>query len=122
MSYIETLRNGARNSTATRKDFDNNALENNDYLNLFGLARAQFDDLCAHIHPGSLRDTKLRSIRTCVGILLTKLKTGMSKNVLSTIFFLACEAEARHMYCFSGVVVVVGGENFFVFRSFSQKL
>ena len=42
------------------------------------------------------------------------------------IFCLACEAEARHMYCFSGVVVVVvgvvGGVNFFVFRSFSRKL
>ena len=41
-------------------------------------------------------------------------------------FCLACEAEARHMYCFSGVVVVVvvggGGVNFFVFRSFSRKL
>ena len=36
---------------------------------------------------------------------------------------LACEAEARHMYCFSGVVVVDGGGvNFFVFRSFSRKL
>ena len=34
------------------------------------------------------------------------------------VFCLACEAEARHMYCFSGVVVVVvvggggGGVNF----------
>ena len=42
-------------------------------------------------------------------------------------FCLACEAEARHMYCFSGGVVVVvvirgGGVNFFVFRSFSRKL
>ena len=26
-----------------------------------------------------------------------------------TIYCLACEAEARHMYCFSGGVVVVGG-------------
>ena len=35
-------------------------------------------------------------------------------------FCLACEAEARHMYCFSG-----GGVNLcrvFAFRSFSQKL
>ena len=47
------------------------------------------------------------------------------------VYCLACEAEARHMYCFSGVVVVVvvvvvgvgvGGVNFFVFRSFSRKL
>ena len=34
-------------------------------------------------------------------------------------------AEMRRMYCFSGVIVVVGGGgvvNFFVFRSFSRKL
>ena len=42
-------------------------------------------------------------------------------------FCLDCEAEARHMYCFSGVVVVVvvvvvGDVNCFVFRSSSQKL
>ena len=46
-----------------------------------------------------------------------------SKDMHSS-FGLACEAEARHMYCFSGsgVVVVRGGVNFFVFRSFSRKL
>ena len=38
-----------------------------------------------------------------------------------------CEAEVRHMYCFSGVVIVSTdcGINFcrvFAFRSFSQKL
>ena len=39
------------------------------------------------------------------------------------IYCLACEAEAIHMYCFSGsVVVVIGDVNFFVFMSFSQKL
>ena len=39
-------------------------------------------------------------------------------------YCLACIAEARQMYCFSGggVVVVSGGVNFFMFRSFSQKL
>ena len=36
-------------------------------------------------------------------------------------FRLACEAEAKHMYCFSGVVVV-GGVNFLGFTSFSPKL
>ena len=40
----------------------------------------------------------------------------------STGFCLACEAEARHMYCFSGCVVVIVVVNFFVFRSFSRKL
>ena len=40
-------------------------------------------------------------------------------------YCLACEAEARHIYCFPGGGVVVGGGgsvNFFAFRSFSRKL
>ena len=40
-------------------------------------------------------------------------------------FFLTCEAEARHMYCFSIVMGGGGGLNFcqvFVFRLFSQKI
>ena len=50
---------------------------------------------------------------------------GAYKRVLDSqaVFCLACEAEARHMYCFSGVIVVVGGGvNFSMFRSFSRKL
>ena len=43
-----------------------------------------------------------------------------------TIFCLACEAEARHMYCFSGVVVVVvvgvvGGVNFLCLGHFLRN-
>ena len=41
----------------------------------------------------------------------------------NTFSYFACEAEARHMYCFSSSFIGVGGGvNFFVFRSFSQKL
>ena len=38
---------------------------------------------------------------------------------LPTSFCLACEAEARHMYCFSGGD---SGVNFFAFRSIFRKL
>ena len=62
------------------------------------------------------------STRVCEGI-----GQGCDFHIVRSRFCLACEAEARHMYCFSGVVVVVvvvvgGGVNFFVFRSFSRKL
>ena len=59
------------------------------------------------------------SVYPQVGISLSALKTNDRFN-----FCLPCEAEARHMYCFSGVNVV-GGLNFcrvLAFRSFSQKL
>ena len=42
----------------------------------------------------------------------------------SFYFCLACEAEARHMYCFSGVVVVVvvgGGVNFLCLGHFLRN-
>ena len=51
----------------------------------------------------------------------------LKKNI-SEYFCLACEAEVRHMHCFSGVVVVgFGGVSIsfcrvFVLRSFSHKL
>ena len=49
--------------------------------------------------------------------------TSCARLVADLFFCLACEAEAIHMYCYSGVGVVVGGGvNFFVFRSFSRKL
>ena len=57
-------------------------------------------------------------------LLYPVLETQENKLVAQSFYCLACEAEARHMYCFSGVVVVavVGGVNFYVFRSFSRKL
>ena len=55
-------------------------------------------------------------------ILFKKSEKLLNGNTFS-YFCLACKAEARHMYCFSsGFIVVGGGVNFFVFRSFSQKL
>ena len=54
-------------------------------------------------------------------VVRTGLGHGGIPCVLQTQFSscLACEAEARHMYCFSGVVVVVGGGvNFFVLGHF----
>ena len=80
--------------------------------------------------PGAFGSGKLKCkysittlVTTIIGYFCTK---AHRKHRFS--FCLACEAEARHMYCFSGVVVVVvvvvggGGVNFFVFRSFSRKL
>ena len=60
-----------------------------------------------------------------------RISQSASETIYLPSFCLACEAEARHMYCFSGGVVVVvvvvvgvgvGGVNFLVFRSFSRKL
>ena len=61
-----------------------------------------------------------------VGYIRFENRTYLGSAITSyNVFCLACQAEARHMYCFSGVVVVVvvgGGVNFFAFRSFSRNL
>ena len=48
------------------------------------------------------------------------------RNFIFKLYCLVCEALVRHMYCFCGIVIIVGGStNFcqcFAFRSFSQKL
>ena len=48
---------------------------------------------------------------------LNKVAHASKATAVMRVYCLACEAEARHMYCFSGVVVVVvvvvgGGVNF----------
>ena len=42
-----------------------------------------------------------------LALLLYRLLQQEKKACVQTIFCLSCEAEARHMYCFSGVVVGV---------------
>jgi hypothetical protein len=68
-------------------------LSDTDYLNLTGIDRDSFDDLCGHVKE--VRETKVRSIRTCIGILLTKLKSGMSNALLSTMFNMSVAATQR---------------------------
>ena len=60
-----------------------------------GLTKQNFDDLCSHVKQGSIRETKLRSVRTCIGMLLMKLKTGMSNNILATLFGISKTAIRR---------------------------
>ena len=86
LDLIHRLQNTARSNNERRINFDGNDLNDDDYLNLVGLNKSQFDDLCSHVKAGTIRDTKVRSTRTCVGIMLTKLKSGMSNRILSTVF------------------------------------
>lgn len=55
-----------------RMDFDNrNYLSDADILNLTGQTRNIFYDLCGIIQKGTLRNSRTRSVRTCLGIVLT---------------------------------------------------
>lgn len=63
------------------------ALQDSDYQNLTGLSRDQFHELTSYIH--SLRNNNNRSIKTCVAVFLTKLRTGLPNSLLSSIFGLS---------------------------------
>ena len=60
------------------------SLSDTDYLNLTRPTREQFDDVMTCVN--NIRPTKTRSIRTCVAILLTNLRSGMDNEMLGTVF------------------------------------
>ena len=83
-SILELLQN-ARESllqkTHTRFDFDNpHGLSDEDYYNLTGLTKTQFDDLMGYVND--VRFSKSRSVRTCVAILMTKLRSALDNRNL----------------------------------------
>lgn len=69
-------------SESARVDFDNEFLNDEDYINLTGINKQYFETLCSEIH-GMRR--KKYSKKNVIGILLTKLRTGLSSTVLKTI-------------------------------------
>ena len=73
-SFLELLQN-ARESllqkTHTRFDFDDpHGLSDEDYYNLTGLTKTQFDDLMGYVND--VRSLKSRSVRTCVVTFVTR--------------------------------------------------
>ena len=67
-------------------DFENSgALTDTDYYRLTGLSGLQFNNIFKKI-DGEIRSTSGRGARTCLAILLVKLKTGLSHSLLSTFF------------------------------------
>ena len=67
-----------------------------DYRNLMGLSKLSFHDLCSHV--SEIRNSKNRSLRTCIGIYLTKLRSDMSNRLLSTIFNIGMDAIKRSFW------------------------
>ncbi|XP_076081629.1 uncharacterized protein LOC143052466 [Mytilus galloprovincialis] len=88
-SDITSLLENVRKTLATSHilNFDNPlSLSDGDYYNLTGLSKQQFNELSSYIV--SARQTNVRSVRTCIAVLLTKLRTGLPNHILGTIFSL----------------------------------
>ncbi|VDI44871.1 Hypothetical predicted protein [Mytilus galloprovincialis] len=87
LELIDTIREHALKNKNARIDFDkSSSLNDTDFRNLTGLTITDFEDLCSHIPNSAIRDTRVRSMRTCIGIFLTKLRSGMSNKILATLF------------------------------------
>lgn len=85
LELLQQAREEVLKKENTRLDFDDPmSLSDTDYLSLTGLTRDQFDDVMTYVK--NIRPTKTRSIRTCVAILLTKLRSGMDNEMLGTVF------------------------------------
>lgn len=62
------------------------SMSDDDFVNLTGLTKQQFDVVATHVTD--LRNSEVRSIRTCLTILLFKLRTGLSNTILGILFSL----------------------------------
>ncbi|XP_062616715.1 uncharacterized protein LOC134278416 [Saccostrea cucullata] len=84
---LENSRNFVIDRTKHRLDFDHRqALSDEDYVTLTGLSKSEFDEIMSYINDQDLRETATRSIRTCVAILLVKLRCGLSNKFIATLF------------------------------------
>ena len=75
-----------------RLDFDNILSLSDDDCKIFtSLSKDEFDDLVSQVSRIDIRDSTNRSIRTAIGILLCKLRLGLSNRVLASLFQLPDE-------------------------------
>ncbi|CAC5385204.1 unnamed protein product [Mytilus coruscus] len=106
-------------------NFDiSSSLSDDDYVNLTGLTRKQFDAVALHVKD--LRNSEVRSVRTCLAILLVKLRTGLSNSILSTLFSLKSHQLRRAVHStreslMQSFVPSFLGFNHITHQEFSQK-
>ncbi|CAC5422012.1 unnamed protein product [Mytilus coruscus] len=80
--------------TSSRLNFDIPALMTGEnYNDLTGLSKDQFSDLLGYM--STVRSSGVRSVRTCLGVFLTKLRVGLSNKILGTVFGLKTSQVQR---------------------------
>ncbi|CAG2227925.1 unnamed protein product [Mytilus edulis] len=80
--------------TSSRLNFDIPALMTEEnYNDLTGLSKEQFCDLLGYM--STVRSSGVRSVRTCLGVFLTKLRVGLSNKILGTVFGLKTSQVQR---------------------------
>ena len=73
-------------------DFENpQSLSDETFYNFTGITKSQFDELSKYM--ARLRNSSSRSQRTCVALLLRKLKTVNSLSILSAMFQISIKSK-----------------------------
>jgi hypothetical protein len=86
LDMLQHMREPCKKNETCRLDFENaGSLSETDYCSLVGLSKQSFDELRKEVEP-YLKNTPARSIRMSLAIYLCKMKSGMSKQFLSTLF------------------------------------
>ena len=82
---------------SSRLSFDHpNCLSDEDYYSLTGVTKHQFSQISSRL--SSLRNSSVRSVESCLGILLVKLRTGLLNSILSTLFSLTKSQIQRSIH------------------------
>lgn len=82
---------------SSRLSFDHpNCLSDEDYYSLTGVTKHQFSQISSRL--SSLRNSSVRSVESCLGILLVKLRTGLPNSILSTLFSLTKSQIQRSIH------------------------
>lgn len=87
---IVTLLENVRKTLALSSclNFENvHLLSDSVCYSLTGITKENFEDIVSHL--STLRNSSVRTINTCVAILLTKLRTGLPNHLLGVIFSLS---------------------------------
>jgi hypothetical protein len=87
MELVEQLREEVIHRRSKRIDFDDpSSLSDEEYITLTGLSKSDFDSLLPYLQSADVRPSKSRSVRSCLAIFLTKMRTAMDNETLGVLF------------------------------------
>lgn len=92
---LEHVRLRAMGSCNTYNLSFDKLIKDEDYNSLLGISKLNFDDLVLHVT--SMRNTQNRTVRNAVGILLFKLKSGLSNGLLATLCGFRCRRQVAEI-------------------------
>ena len=94
LDLIDKIRSYALQNSASRLSFEPFSMLDTDYQTLTGITKADFEDLHKHI-AAEIRNTQNRGTRMSLGIFLLKMRSGISNQLLSTIFGISKSSVCR---------------------------